>query len=252
MNLGEPIGNSLVATQSNYTTYYPNIFYNGPNFTNGSIQATGIRQIHAALLGDPTLKMFNNSVPSPKNLQLTQVANYDVKIDWTAPDETETYLYAIYRVGNDGITKLITSKPISALTFTDQLGKQDKPTYYVKALKLGSTRSGTFYYSSNPIFGTIDVVGVEEEMKSYSKLFPSPASEKVTIEFTAESGNSSIEITDLEGKLVNKFTFESTIGLKNQLIWNLDSYTGARVASGVYFVKIISGTKLNVEKVIVQ
>jgi flagellar hook assembly protein FlgD len=72
------------------------------------------------------------------------------------------------------------------------------------------------------------------------------------IDFTASSSESIIEITDLRGNLVNQFIFESNTNNQNHLIWNLTYENGTRVPAGVYFVKLSSGEKVKVEKVIIH
>jgi hypothetical protein len=251
MNLAEPIGTSLLATQNNNNVYYPNIYFS-QQYPNGVLYTTGTRQIHIALLGDPTLKMFNNSVGSPRDLQLTQYQNNNVKLTWKEPVESGNYLYAVYRVLSTGSVTLLTTKPVSQTQFTDELTSLGMRTYFVKALKLGTSRSGSFYYSSNPITAEIDVVGVDEELFASFNLYPNPATAKLQIDFTASSSESIIEITDLRGNLVNQFIFESNTNNQNHLIWNLTYENGTRVPAGVYFVKLSSGEKVKVEKVIIH
>lgn len=251
MNLAEPIGTSLLATQNNNNLYYPNIYYSS-QYPNGVLYTTGTRQIHIALLGDPTLKMFNNDVPSPIDLQLTEQPDSKIKLDWKAPTQPGEYVYAVYRITNkNSNVVLVTGNPISDLTFTDNFKYDGTITYYVKALKLGTSRSGSFYYSSNPITSSIKTVSVEEEMVSDINMYPNPASEKLNIEFTASANISEVKITNLSGNLINTFSFESSIGLKNSLVWNLNDLNGFRIPAGVYLIKITSGTEIKVKKIIV-
>lgn len=250
MNFNEPIGTSLLATQNNNNVYYPNIYYS-KSYPSGVLYTSGTRQVHISLLGDPTLKMFNNSVDSPRDLQLTQFQNNNVKLTWKEPSKPGTYLYAIYRSLENGVIELLTKKPISLTQFTDELTSLGKRTYYVKALKLGTARSGSFYFSSNPIFSQIDVVGVEEELISQLTVSPNPAATFVKIQFNFATVSTKVEITDLQGNLVNTFYFNDS-GSQGQLIWDLKDRNGVKVNTGIYLIKIDTGKDLHLEKVIIH
>ena len=248
MGLGETIGSALLTTQNNNNYYYPNVYYTS-QYPNGILYRIGTRQVHISLIGDPTLKMFNNSVGAPQNLQISQVGKLSVKLSWEAPAIPGNYLYAIYRTIN-GQNELLTKEPVKILNFTDDVGKEANCTYYVKALQLGTSHSGSFYYSSNPISADFDVVGVNDDVLSEVIVSPNPATDKVSIQFMAASDKSFIEITDLTGNIINKFELNTNAGLTAQLIWSLNNFDGQQISSGVYFVKITSGISSEVMKVV--
>jgi hypothetical protein len=196
--------------------------------------------------------MFNNSVGMPQDLKLTQYQNNNVKLSWKAPAEGGNYLYAVYRKQGTGAVTLLTLKPSALTEYTDNLTSLGKRTYFVKALKLGTSRSGSFYYSSNPITSEIDVVGVEETNPVAVNIFPNPTSEMLNISFISSGNNSIVEIMDLESNVVNLFHFESSNGVSNRIVWNLTNSDGHKVTPGVYFIKISSGKNVILEKVIIH
>lgn len=114
------------------------------------------RTVHIALMGDPTLKMHPTVMPS--NLQSSKF-NADVDLWWDAAQHTGVLGYHVYRM--DPLEKTIvrvTDDYITETTFTDVLEgnlKSDKLVYYVRAVSLKSTPSGTYY---NLSAGTCDTL----------------------------------------------------------------------------------------------
>ncbi len=73
----------------------------------------------------------------------------------------------------------------------------------------------------------------------FAKIFPNPANNKITIEYPQEFD---IEIADLSGRQIGSYPQNKT-----NLIIDLNGYP-----KGIYFLKIISGHKICVEKIIKQ
>jgi len=126
--------------------------------------------------------------------------------------------------------------------------------YIVKAVEIENSRSGSFYSSSNPIFANIKTTDVPNNNNNNNNneiaIFPNPTTDYLTIQFQSYSTNSSIEILNLEGKIINSFTFNSAVNVSNNLIYNLNDYNNNKIGSGVYFVKISTGTKVILRKFI--
>ena len=253
MNLGETIGSSLLLTQNNNNLFYPNIYYTA-QYPQGVLYTTGTREVHIALLGDPTLKMFNNNVATPSNLQLSEMPNGHIQLSWNAPSQTGDFLYVIYRATQANQTyQLITSSPIAETQFEDNFLYDGTLDYIVKAVEIENSRSGSFYSSSNPIFANIKTTDVPNNNNNNNNeiaIFPNPTTDYLTIQFQSYSTNSSIEILNLEGKIINSFTFNSAVNVSNNLIYNLNDYNNNKIGSGVYFVKISTGTKVILRKFI--
>ncbi len=74
---------------------------------------------------------------------------------------------------------------------------------------------------------------------------PNPASSAVEISYMALEGRkSSIEISDVSGRLVKRISIEKPG--RNKTTWHHETYTG-----GVYFVKLITGGKAVIRKVMI-
>ncbi len=137
MGIGDPIGISTVASQNNVY---------GDSIEGGSWYA---RQVHVALLGDPTLRM--HPVVPPGNLKGVASGN-SMALTWSASTDSDLQGYHVYRGSgpSSGFVRL-TSAPITATSFTDA-NYSAGATYMVRAVKLERSGSGTYFNASQGVF----------------------------------------------------------------------------------------------------
>lgn len=250
MDLGETIGSALLLTQNNLSTYYPNIYYTA-QYPNGILYTTGTRNVHIALLGDPTLKMFNAKVASPNNLVLTEMPNGYIKLSWEKPAGNGDYKYIIYRSvkGNPNMV-LLTSNPTTDLQFEDTYLYDSTLVYYVEALELQTSRSGSFYIPSLPISAEIKTTDVQEFTNNFS-IYPNPTAEKINIDFEAKANNTILNIININGEILKEMVFGTSPNSHNHITINLVDNKGNKIPVGVYFIKLLSGSYTLMNKVIV-
>jgi len=136
MALGMPIGYSARLTQNN-----------GPSGLYQNQVNNGAGQIHIALMGDPTLRM--HVVAPPTNLAAT-TNNGSVTLNWTGSSDSVVG-YHVYRAGADGSFSRLTTTTINATTFTDST-TSGAANYMVRAVKLETSGSGTYYNASEGAF----------------------------------------------------------------------------------------------------
>ncbi|MES2679283.1 MAG: T9SS type A sorting domain-containing protein [Bacteroidota bacterium] len=138
MGMGENIGYSAFVTQNNTNTY----FYN--------YAAT---YVDIALMGDPTLR--NNVVGPVSNVVATK-SGYNCLINWSASTETNIAGYNIYMKNDTNSTYTrINNLPVTATTYTDYcLLYPGTYKYMVRALKLETTPSGSYYNMSEGVADT--------------------------------------------------------------------------------------------------
>ncbi len=250
MNLGEPIGTSLLATQNNNNLYYPNIYYNS-QYPNGILYTSGTRQVHIGLLGDPTLRMFNTNAIPPTELSVVENADGTITLKWVAPEGQNSKKYVIYR-NTDKNTNyvLLTDKPIEETKFIDNFLYDGTLNYMVMSLELDTSRSGTFYNQSLPITGSVKTVSVDEEIAEFS-IFPNPVIDNLNISFVANANQSIIEISDIQGNIIYHQIMETSINNSANLSLRIANLNGNKISSGVYLVKITSGKQTSTEKFVV-
>ncbi len=137
MALGEPIGYGARLTQNNGAQ---GLYHNQLN--------SGAGQIHIALMGDPTLRM--HVVAPPGNLTRAG-SGKSAKLSWTASSDTVAG-YHVYRANNpNGPFKRLTTALITATSYTDH-SASSAANYMVRAVKLESSASGTYYNPSAGAF----------------------------------------------------------------------------------------------------
>jgi hypothetical protein len=144
MGLGETIGRCVLQSQNNNTNglYAP--------------WDQGSHQVHIALHGDPTLKMFP-VVPAGSLTIATEPGR--ANLSWSGSTDAAIAGYHVYRsTSPDGPFARLTSEPVAALSYSDTPAAASY-VYMVRAIKLEETGSGTFYNPSEGITQTATVAG---------------------------------------------------------------------------------------------
>lgn len=134
VGLGETLGYAARLTQNNTTLYQ-----NQRNNSAGSI--------HVALMGDPTLRLYPVA-------PVTQLQRSGGVLTWTASTDSGIVGYHVYRRAGDGSFARLTTTPIAGTSYTDPASAA---TYMVRAIKLETTPSGTFYNASQGVFAEATV-----------------------------------------------------------------------------------------------
>jgi hypothetical protein len=142
LGLGETIGYSTRLTMNNSTLY--------------QVQSNGMtRAIYIALMGDPTLRL--DPVAPPAGLNANAVGG-NVALSWSASPDTVVG-YHVYRAASvAGPYTRITTSPAAGTIFTDNAVSPGTHAYMVRAVKLQTTPSGTYFNPSEGIFATVNVV----------------------------------------------------------------------------------------------
>ncbi|HOZ87039.1 MAG TPA: T9SS type A sorting domain-containing protein, partial [Bacteroidia bacterium] len=138
MGMGENIGYSAFVTQNNSNTYF---FNYAATF------------VDIALIGNPTLR---NNVMAPVSNVVATKSGYNCLISWSASTETNIAGYNIYMKNDTNSTYTrLNNQPVTATTYTDYcLLYPGTYKYMVRALKLETTPSGSYYNMSEGIADT--------------------------------------------------------------------------------------------------
>ena len=95
--------------------------------------------------------------------------------------------------------------------------------------------------------------GNEELNNENTKLlscYPNPFSDFLTIEYTVQQdGNLQIAVYDIYGKMVAEIVNGRHAAETYQLNWNAEDLNGIRLNRGTYFVRILTGSKVETEKI---
>ena len=142
MALGDTIGHCAMLSQNNSASgpYQPAAF--------------GTRQVHIALMGDPSLRL--QPVAPPSAVQTVVGKDGSVKLTWLASAEP-VLGYHVYRATNTlGPFERITSEVATGLSFTDSPPATAAYTYMVRAVKLETSGSGSYFNASQGAFVTVN------------------------------------------------------------------------------------------------
>lgn len=144
MGMGDNIGYSMWASMNNGSVYAPQ----SCGYTGGSYN-----RVHMGLLGDPSLRQVMVNMPS--NLQVTNSGGHP-NFTWTTAGGSPLG-YHIYDMGATATTAPVrlTSSPVTGTSWTASSatfvsGRQ----YMIRAVKLETAATGTYYNMSLGAFGT--------------------------------------------------------------------------------------------------
>jgi len=142
------------------------------NHNDTSAGGIGIRQVHIALMGDPTLRQ--HIIAPPSNVAV-QASAGPVSVSWTG--STDPVLgYHVYRAAQaHGPFARITTAPVSATSFQDPSPTTGFQTYMVRAARLEATPTGDYYNLSQGAFATTCIPQVTAAHVSYGQGCGTPA-----------------------------------------------------------------------------
>ncbi len=229
MSLGETVGYSTLRNQNNYSTYDA-----------GSINNQ--RQVHMALMGDPTLKQ--HIVLPVSNVIVTPNGN-NIDITWSASLDNVVG-YNVYRADSlYGMFSKINSSYITGTNFTDNAPLQGSNVYMVRAVKLENRPSGTYY---NLSLGVIDSTNIVLEIDGLNTatisiaVLPNPSNGAFNLRVKSKSDlNSKVSVFNALGQEIFSNNYSFTTGY-NLIPINISSYT-----NGIYTV-LINDEKGNIMK----
>ena len=240
MALGYPVGYSTRLTQNNATLY---------------MVCSGSRRVHAALMGDPTLRM--HPVRPPTGLVLEDAGGGTVRLSWSASPDSAVIGYHVYRADSlYGEFTRANAYMVEDTTYDDSGFSSCSVVYMVRAVKLETSKSGTYLNLSPGAIDSIEVsAGVEAPGAPALLLYvTTPFSDSARVRFQlAKPGDVSLRIYDVTGRLVRWDEAEGLGEGAHTMTWDATDMGGKRVASGVYFMVINTGeTALSCKVVLLE
>jgi len=139
IGFGEPVGYAARLSMNNSTLYRTQT----NAFTRG---------VHIGLMGDPALRM--DPVAPPSGLTGTRGPSA-VNLSWSASPDSVLGYYVYRSSSAKGPFTRLTSSLVTGNSFADTASLSGASTYMVRAVKLQTTPSGTYYNPSQGIFTTV-------------------------------------------------------------------------------------------------
>ncbi len=110
---------------------------------------------------------------------------------------------------------------------------------------------GAYEFGAPPVSNEVDEYNIMNKLQV--NVFPNPFNPTTTISFNnPETSKVSIGIYNIRGQKIRSIAKEVFRKGENSIMWDGANDKGSRVASGIYFVKIQSGTNIAVKKVMLM
>lgn len=218
MGLGEPIGYSARLSQNNSDLYRNQI----NSFTRG---------VHIALMGDPTLRMH---AVAPVSGAIAAANSGTVNLSWTAsPDSVQGY--HVYRASDaNGPFARLTSSLLTGNSFSDSTAGAGNHTYMIRAVKLESTPSGTYFNPSQGIFVTTGSGGADNTAPAVSVAAPlnnaTVSGAAVTVSANASDN---VGVAGVQFKLDGANLGTEDTSAPYSIVWNTTQSAGLHLLTAV-------------------
>ena len=200
--------------------------------------------------GDPLV--FNNNIPlaqQPTGIVLSffdaAVNDDGVVISWTTESEPDVAGFNIHRSQDEdsGYEKINQSLILAQGNSTTgaKYSYIDTPehdgTYYYKLEDINLQGESNFH---EPVVVTVTAVDIKKyivpDEYSLSQNYPNPFNPETNIEYALPKAEFvTIDIYDINGKLVRNLVSEQKAAGNYSVMWNARDNNGANVVSGVYF-----------------
>jgi hypothetical protein len=212
MSLGAPIGYCTRLSQNNSFTY------SGNNST---------RYIHVALMGDPSLRQ--HIIAPPSNLTGANVSTNYVELHWS-PSPDSVLGYYVFKLDTaTGIYSRISPAIVNDTSFYEANITTGINFYMLRAIRLETSVTGTYYNMSEGIFDTVQVI-INSATLNYPEknilVYPNPATETCVI--SSSELMHTIEVFDASTRLV----YSADVHAKEFVL------TLADFRSGIYLLRI--------------
>lgn len=245
MALGQTLGYCMQLSQNNLDG---NAFLN-PKVNSGYTQNSSPTFIHVALMGDPSLRM--HPVLPVRNLSLNTINQQrHVVISWNSSLDGNITSYKILRASSrNGNWQLIATLNAGDSSFTDLAALDGLNYYMVRAIKLESSPSGSYY---NPSIGVMDTISAKHyvgmpalDSQPGFSIYPNPASTVVYLQAGADGQDVELKIFDLNGRLLQTANW-TQVQSTHQLQLNV-----ANLKDGMYYLQVTSGGQCSTKKLAV-
>ena len=209
----------------------------------------GGRQVRAALMGDPTLTM--GRVKPVEDLRMSSLSADAIHLAWT-PTDDDVEGYHVYRAsGIHDVFERLNTAEIRATVYIDPNPLVGNNVYMVRALRLETTASGTYYSLSPGVIDSISFEVIRPDTGYLVSCFPNPFEFGTTIRYHLPAAEEvELHIFAVDGRLVKTLVDKRQEAGWHNEVWDGTDDSGNSVASGVYFYKLESSDFVMTEKLI--
>lgn len=231
MALGENIGYSAQASQDLFSDYF--------SLTIGGGAVVTYEGVHVAQLGDPTVRMY---YVAPPGVVAAATDAENTVINWAASSDPDVNGYNVYRRLEAGLWTKVNTDLIAETSYTDtSVPDAGVYIYMVKAAKLKSNASGSFYNESH---------GRETTVEFFTELM---VNQPLAFNVYPNPNNGSFQVT--ANQVIDALRIYSTDG---QLVYATQPQTTyvsielSDLSSGVYMLEIDVSSQTSMERLVLH
>jgi hypothetical protein len=232
----------------------------GPIAFNADISA---RSVYGSAIGNTLVRFEDNAVPSPPSgLRILHCQSLgQVQAMWSRSPEPDVAGYKIYfdddksgppYTGNVSASGVPSPIDVMGDTSVVIVGLLPNRTYYfaVTTYDIAGNESAYCQENAYPLTGVDDDTSIPRAF-SLQTNYPNPFNPRTTIEYSLpEATHVNLSIYDVQGRLICNLVDKVESAGKKRVVWDATSSAGRRVASGVYFYRIVAGTHSESKKMI--
>ncbi|HYE29828.1 MAG TPA: fibronectin type III domain-containing protein [Methylomirabilota bacterium] len=217
MALGETIGYSTKLSQNNSGLY--------PVAVNWAS-----RNVHAALMGDPTLRLHP---VAPVTGVSAALSGSTAIITWGVSPDSDIVGYHVYKSTTaQGPFTRLTSSPVASTSFNDAASASGV-TYMVRAVKLERGGSGTYYNPSQGIFATVGASSANAPAAPSSLTAAAASQTQVNLTWADNAANEAGFVVERKTGATGAYSVVATLPA------NTTSHTSAGLsASTTYYFRV--------------
>ncbi|HPV14109.1 MAG TPA: FlgD immunoglobulin-like domain containing protein [Candidatus Cloacimonadota bacterium] len=254
---------SVTNQNANWIAYKQGDTWTTSPMTNGSgsITVPASRSTEIELLtgngNDPTLPV------TLSHFSATLTAQNYVQLTWVSQTETNLLGYNVYRGASaelssaEKISELIgatnTSSPQTYIYLDKDVDQDGTYYYWLQNVDMDGTMG---YHGPVSVVFTIGGNGGAPAIPSFTRLenaFPNPFNPSTTINYQLESaGLVKIDIYNTRGQILRSFEHRHAEAGHYGFLWDGRDSSGRELPSGVYLLKMRSGTYVGSKKVVLQ
>ncbi len=216
---------------------------------NYNINLKALDSLHAFDMKNVQFTVFDPEQPSdgfdltppepPLNLEISTQTETSITIEWEKPANSAVIGYFIYVDGEKFMANAIKPTKYKIVNFS----RDDAHQIYVTAINNLSNESG----KSNMVTTNIVSSGLVESGGNSFSAYPNPFSKSITIEKLNQSLSGTMEILDINGKIVQSFKMNPET---ERIHWNGTDDKGNSLPEGLYLVRYSGKSNFSVLKIV--
>ncbi len=183
-----------------------------------------------------------------------------VELNWITKSETDMSGYNIFRNEMNNLNGAL--KVNTAIITASNLSTEHNYDFCDDEVELGNT----YYYwlesmsmsGNTEFYGPVSVSLDEDKPEEFTKLgiqgiYPNPFNPETNIDYSVKEETAvQVSVYNMKGQRVRTLVDRSVSAGDHNVVWHGDSDSGSSVSSGVYFVKMITGSHIETRKIVLM